>query len=69
MLNHAEFTVPCRLKPGNKCTFDVYYCKIGDLWEPLPVDICNNGCGSQICVECAIDVFRRAADREEIPSP
>ena len=64
MLNYIDFTVPCRLHPGSKETFRVYYCKIDGAWIPLPVDICNNGCGNQSCLECAASVFRRACDQE-----
>lgn len=64
MLNHAMITVPCRLYPGTEGTFHVYYCKIDDSWQPLPVDICNNGCGDRTCLDCAVEVFRRASQQE-----
>ena len=64
MVNYVDLTVPCRMNPNKKETFRVYYFKTGDIWEPFPVDICDNGCGAKSCLECASDVFRQAQTRK-----
>ena len=64
MLNYLDFSIPCPIANGRAEKFRVYYYKQDSGWLPLPVDICDNGCGSDICINCAASVFKQAADRE-----
>lgn len=60
MLHYSNITVDCRLTPGTKNTFRVYFSLIDGSWIPLPVDICDNGCNAKCCLECAVAVFKQA---------
>lgn len=60
MNNKIDFTITCPANPLRKETFRVYYIRHEGRWVPMPVDICGNGNGSQICSQCVSDVIKKA---------
>lgn len=64
MYNSTDFTVNCRLIPGTKGFFRVYYVKIDGNWQPLPIDVCDNGCNDKRCLDCVKSVFEKAQSHQ-----
>lgn len=61
MLTHIDLTVSCQLNYGKKETLRIYYVQQDSKWMPLPVNICDNGCGSPFCQDCTVKAFEKAA--------
>ena len=64
MLTYTDFSVSCPRLPGKTETLRVYYVRQDDRWLPLPVNICDNGCGLEVCRSCTVRVFQQAASQE-----
>lgn len=60
MPNYIDFTVSCPMDKSRTESIRVYYVQVDGSWLPLPPNICDNGCGSDICSRCIADLIDRA---------
>ena len=60
MNNKIDFTITCPANPTRKEEFRVYYVRHEGKWFPLPVTVCNNGNGSDVCKQCVAGIISQA---------